>query len=128
MARTHSIAVVGVQGHPVEIETDIENGLPGLVLVGLPDTALREARDRIRGLGAVAAAGSVERCDRGWRTRRDHASQAGRAVARRPLGRAGTRSRAHGRGCQGRGPGCPTLDPWMCLRTRLPPHQRCPGL
>ena len=48
VARTHSIALVGVQGHPVEIETDIENGLPGLLLVGLPDTALREARDRIR--------------------------------------------------------------------------------
>ena len=48
MARTHSIALVGVEGHPVEIESDIENGLPGLLLVGLPDTALREARDRIR--------------------------------------------------------------------------------
>ena len=48
VARTHSIALVGVEGHPVEIEVDIENGLPGLLLVGLPDTALREARDRIR--------------------------------------------------------------------------------
>jgi len=48
VARTHSIALVGVQGHPVEIEADIENGLVGLLLVGLPDTALREARDRIR--------------------------------------------------------------------------------
>jgi magnesium chelatase family protein len=48
VARTHSIALVGVEGHPVEIEADIENGLPGLLLVGLPDTALREARDRIR--------------------------------------------------------------------------------
>jgi magnesium chelatase family protein len=48
LARTHSIALVGVEGHPVEIEADIENGLPGLLLVGLPDTALREARDRIR--------------------------------------------------------------------------------
>jgi magnesium chelatase family protein len=48
VARTHCIALVGVQGHPVEVETDIENGLPGLQLVGLPDTALREARDRIR--------------------------------------------------------------------------------
>src|SRR5262245_61774599 len=48
LARTHSIALVGVEGHPVEIESDIENGLPGLLLVGLPDTALREARDRIR--------------------------------------------------------------------------------
>jgi magnesium chelatase family protein len=48
VARTHSIALVGVEGHPVEIESDIENGLPGLLFVGLPDTALREARDRIR--------------------------------------------------------------------------------
>jgi magnesium chelatase family protein len=48
VARTHSIALVGVEGHPVEIEADIQNGLPGLLLVGLPDTALREARDRIR--------------------------------------------------------------------------------
>ncbi len=48
VARTHSIALVGVEGHPVEIETDIANGLPCLLLVGLPDTALREARDRIR--------------------------------------------------------------------------------
>jgi magnesium chelatase family protein len=48
VARTHSVALVGVEGYPVEIESDIENGLPGLLLVGLPDTALREARDRIR--------------------------------------------------------------------------------
>ncbi len=48
LARTHSIALVGVEGHLVEIEADIENGLVGLMLVGLPDTALREARDRIR--------------------------------------------------------------------------------
>ncbi len=48
LARAHAIALVGVQGHPVEIEVDIENGLVGLMLVGLPDTALREARDRIR--------------------------------------------------------------------------------
>ncbi len=48
VARTHSIALVGVEGHPVTIEADIQNGLPGLLLIGLPDTALREARDRIR--------------------------------------------------------------------------------
>ncbi len=48
VARTFSIALVGVEGHPVRIEADIQNGLPGLLLVGLPDTALREARDRIR--------------------------------------------------------------------------------
>ena len=48
LARTHSVALVGVEGHPVAIEADIANGLVGMTLVGLPDTALREARDRIR--------------------------------------------------------------------------------
>jgi magnesium chelatase family protein len=48
LARTYAMALVGVHGHPVEIEADIENGLVALLLVGLPDTALREARDRIR--------------------------------------------------------------------------------
>ena len=48
LARTHSVALVGVQGHIVEVEADIANGLVGMVLVGLPDAALREARDRIR--------------------------------------------------------------------------------
>lgn len=48
LARTHSIALVGVQGHVVQVEADIANGLVGMILVGLPDTALREARDRIR--------------------------------------------------------------------------------
>src|SRR5579875_153101 len=48
LARTHSVALVGVQGHIVQVEADIANGLVGMILVGLPDTALREARDRIR--------------------------------------------------------------------------------
>ena len=48
LARTHSVALVGVTGHVVEVEADIANGLVGTILVGLPDTALREARDRIR--------------------------------------------------------------------------------
>jgi magnesium chelatase family protein len=48
LARTYSVALVGVSGHVVEVEADIANGLPGMTLVGLPDTALREARDRIR--------------------------------------------------------------------------------
>jgi magnesium chelatase family protein len=48
LARTHSVALVGVEGHLIEIEADIARGLPATILVGLPDTALREARDRIR--------------------------------------------------------------------------------
>jgi magnesium chelatase family protein len=62
LARAHAMALVGVQGHPVEIEADIENGLVTLLLVGLPDTALREARDRIR--AAIINSGEV------WPSRR----------------------------------------------------------
>jgi magnesium chelatase family protein len=40
LAKTHAIALVGVQGHMVDVEADIENGLVALLLVGLPDTAL----------------------------------------------------------------------------------------
>jgi magnesium chelatase family protein len=47
LARTSSVALVGVTGHVVEVEVDIANGLVGMILIGLPDTALREARDRI---------------------------------------------------------------------------------
>src|SRR6266536_191018 len=48
LARMYSVALIGVTGHVVEIEADIANGLPAVIVVGLPDTALREARDRIR--------------------------------------------------------------------------------
>ncbi len=48
LARTYSVALVGVTGYVIEVEADIANGLVGMILVGLPDTALREARDRIR--------------------------------------------------------------------------------
>src|SRR6201987_37235 len=48
LARTYSVALIGVRGHPIEVEADIASGLPATILVGLPDTALREARDRIR--------------------------------------------------------------------------------
>ena len=47
-ARTQTAALTGIAGHLVTVEADIACGLPATVLVGLPDTALREARDRIR--------------------------------------------------------------------------------
>jgi magnesium chelatase family protein len=43
-----SVGLVGVRGHLVEVEADVANGLPVMVLSGLPDTALQEARDRVR--------------------------------------------------------------------------------
>ncbi len=48
IARAWSIALFGMRGTPVEIEADIGVGLPGTTLVGLPDTGLREAKDRVR--------------------------------------------------------------------------------
>ncbi|RVW09866.1 ATP-binding protein [Prescottella agglutinans] len=48
LGRAHSVAVTGVEGQIVEIEADIGRGLPGVHLVGLPDTALQESRDRVR--------------------------------------------------------------------------------
>jgi len=48
LARTYSVALVGGRGHLIEVEADIASGLPATIVVGLPDTALREARDRIR--------------------------------------------------------------------------------
>jgi len=48
LGRAYSVAVCGVDGQLVEIEADISGGLPGVHLVGLPDTALQESRDRVR--------------------------------------------------------------------------------
>ena len=47
-ALVHSAALTGVTGHVVTVGAGISNGLPGIILAGLPDTALREARDRVR--------------------------------------------------------------------------------
>ncbi len=47
-ARVLCVGLVGVTGHLVEVEADLGPGLPTVVLSGLPDTALNEARDRVR--------------------------------------------------------------------------------
>jgi magnesium chelatase family protein len=38
----------GIEGYPVEVEVDISPGIPSFSIVGLPDTAIKESRDRIR--------------------------------------------------------------------------------
>ncbi|HEX3588232.1 MAG TPA: YifB family Mg chelatase-like AAA ATPase [Pseudonocardiaceae bacterium] len=48
LATTWSVALFGVDGVPVEIEADISVGVPGIRLLGLPDPALRESKDRVR--------------------------------------------------------------------------------
>ena len=48
IGRTRSIALSGLSGNLVDIEVDIASGLPALVLIGLPDASLGEAKDRVR--------------------------------------------------------------------------------
>ena len=48
VARAHAISLLGLEGAVVEIEADISSNLPAFVLIGLPDAALGEARDRVR--------------------------------------------------------------------------------
>ncbi|MET9343812.1 ATP-binding protein [Nonomuraea sp. NPDC003804] len=48
VARTRSVTLIGVAGRSVEVEADVGSGLAGIHLIGLPDTALSEARDRVR--------------------------------------------------------------------------------
>jgi magnesium chelatase family protein len=47
-AKLHSSTVLGIDGTIVEVEVDISNGLPAFDVVGLPDTAVRESRERVR--------------------------------------------------------------------------------
>jgi magnesium chelatase family protein len=48
LARTRAVALVGVEGHVVEVEADLGQGVPSYSLVGLPDASLVESRDRVR--------------------------------------------------------------------------------
>ena len=48
LACAWSVALVGLEGRVVEVEADIGAGLPRTVLVGLPDTALYQSRDRCK--------------------------------------------------------------------------------
>jgi magnesium chelatase family protein len=58
LGHAFSVAVRGLDGEIVEIEADITSGLPGVHLVGLPDAALQESRDRVRA--------AVTNCGNSW--------------------------------------------------------------
>ncbi len=48
LATTHTRARVGVDAPPVTVETHLSNGLPSLSIVGLPETGVKESKDRVR--------------------------------------------------------------------------------
>ncbi len=48
VCRVRSLSLVGVDALPVEVEVDVGAGLPGFSIVGLPDAAVQEARERVK--------------------------------------------------------------------------------
>lgn len=48
VCRAWSFALLGIDASPVEVEVDVSAGLPGFAIVGLPDAAVQEARERVR--------------------------------------------------------------------------------
>ena len=57
LAKVHSCAIVGLEGAIVEVEVDTSRGLPSFAIVGLPDAAVQESRERVQ--AAVKNAGLV---------------------------------------------------------------------
>ncbi|MBF0423053.1 MAG: YifB family Mg chelatase-like AAA ATPase [Magnetococcales bacterium] len=48
LSRVHTVGLDGIQAVAVEVEVDLSPGLPSLSIVGLPEGAVREAKDRVR--------------------------------------------------------------------------------
>jgi magnesium chelatase family protein len=55
LATLLSATLIGLDGRAIQVEVDVAGGLPGFTIVGLADTALQEARERVR--GAIRNAG-----------------------------------------------------------------------
>jgi magnesium chelatase family protein len=48
LATARTFTLDGISARPVRVEVDVHRGLPGFAIVGLPDAAVREARERVR--------------------------------------------------------------------------------
>jgi magnesium chelatase family protein len=57
LAKASSCAVIGLEGALVEVEVDIGHGLPAFSIVGLPDAAVNEAKERVR--AAIKNSGAI---------------------------------------------------------------------
>lgn len=62
LGQSLGIALLGLDGHLVAVEVDIAEGLPGYTLLGLPDAALTESRDRVRS--------AIVNCAESWPNRK----------------------------------------------------------
>ena len=50
----NSMGINGIYGHHIRVECYITNGLPAFDVVGLPDAAVKEARERVRAAAKTA--------------------------------------------------------------------------
>ena len=48
ISKIKSCGLFGIDGYIVDVETDVSKGLPAFDVVGLPDTAVKESRERVR--------------------------------------------------------------------------------
>lgn len=48
LARVTSFGLRGIEGYPVSVEANVSGGMPMFEVVGLPDAAVRESRERVR--------------------------------------------------------------------------------
>jgi magnesium chelatase family protein len=48
LAKAFTSVVIGIDAHPVEVEVDIANGLPTFSIVGLPEAAVKESKERVK--------------------------------------------------------------------------------
>jgi len=48
LAKVKALGLLGIEGYPLTVEADLSNGLPKFDIVGLPDTAVKESKERVR--------------------------------------------------------------------------------
>jgi len=48
LAKVYSYGIAGLDAYPITIEIDVARGLPATIIVGLPDNAIRESKERVR--------------------------------------------------------------------------------
>src|SRR6185369_777100 len=48
ISKVFSAAVIGLDAELIEVEADVTNGLPATIIVGLPDTAVQESKERVK--------------------------------------------------------------------------------
>ena len=55
LAKVHTAVVVGLDGEVVEVEVDTSRGLPSFSIVGFPNKAVQESRERVQAAASLQA-------------------------------------------------------------------------